>query len=91
MALTPLNQFASQNSQLSCFALVEGGECSTSYGSSAVSCVKCQKAESCIAGSRLKPNLLETVQDLSSQVERSSRAVALSSKVGWDAFCPALD
>lgn len=71
MAFTPLNQLAPKISQLSCFACLEGGECSASYGSSTVLCMKCQKAKSCIADSRLKPNLLGTVQEPSSQVRRA--------------------
>lgn len=76
MAPTLLNQLASKISQLSCFALLEGGEYSVLYGS----CVGSHKESDvvyemsegrelyCSPKSRLKPNLLVTVQELSSQV-----------------------
>lgn len=76
VALTLLNQLASKISQLSCFALLEGGEYFVLYGSSVgshkESNVVCEMSEGrelyCSPKSRLKPNLLVTVQELSSQM-----------------------
>lgn len=76
MAPTLLNQLASKISQLSCFALLEGGEYSVLYGSRVgshkESDVVYEMSEGrelyCSPKSRLKPNLLVTVQELSSQV-----------------------
>ena len=76
MALTLLKQLASMISQLSCFAPLEGGEDSVLYGSSIgshkESNVVYEMSEGrelyCSPKSGLKPNLLVTVQALSSQV-----------------------
>lgn len=76
VALTLLNQLASKISQLSCFALLEGGEYSVLFGSYVgshkESNVAYEMSEGrelyCSPKSRLKPNPLVTVQELSSQV-----------------------
>lgn len=84
MAFTLLSQLTSKISQLSCFALLEEGECSVLCGSSAgsheESSVVYEMSEGrelhCNPKSRLKPNLLVSVQEPFSQVRGACRAWA---------------